>query len=340
MNSATLTNSGERTAADARKRVLPPPITGQELILIGVIVALWAILALATPGFLTPYSIQNMLWRLAPIGIMAIGMTIILVTAGIDISIAAILMVCAVVIAKLIAEAGWPFLGALGVSLAIGGVLGSINGWLISYGRVPAIIITFGTANLFQFLGLKIFDSKTVNSLPASRDILGPGDGGRLLGVPIAFIVMVILVVLAWYYLRHFPGGRHFFAIGDDENAAALAGVNVRRRVFLAYALTGVLVGLAAAITVGGGTATLDQSVGRGQELVTIAAVVIGGTSVLGGRGSVLGAVLGALLVQTVATGVTLLGWPSQLSNLFIGVFIVIAVGADLIRERRRKARL
>jgi ribose transport system permease protein len=339
MSSATLTDSGKK-AAKTRERVLPPPITGQELILIGVIVLLWAILALATPGFLTPYSIQNMLWRLAPIGIMAIGMTIILITAGIDISIAAILMVCSVVIAKLIAEAGWPFLGAVAVSLLIGVALGSINGLLISYGRVPAIIITFGTANLFQFLGLKIFDSKTINALPSSRDILGPGDGGRFLGVPIAFILMAVLVAIAWYYLRHFPGGRHFFAIGDDEHAAALAGVNVRRRIFLAYALTGLLVGLAAAITIAGGTSTLDQSVGRGQELVTIAAVVIGGTSVLGGRGSVLGAVLGALLVQTVATGVTLLGWPSQLSNLFIGVFIIIAVGADLIRERRRKARL
>ena len=94
------------------------------------------------------------------------------------------------------------------------------------------------------------------------------------------------------------------------------------------------------AITIAGGTSTLDQSVGKGQELMVIAATVIGGTSVMGGRGSVLGAVLGALLVQTVATGVTQLGWPSQLSNLFVGVFIIIAVGADLIRERRRKARL
>lgn len=332
--------SAAAVAPRRRERVLPPPVTGQETILIGVIVVLWAFLAIATPGFLEPYSIQSMLWRLAPVGIMAVGMTIIMVTAGIDISIAAILMVCAVVVAKLIAEAHWGFGPAILVSLAIGAVLGAINGALISYGRVPAIIITFGTANLFQFIGLNIFNSQTVNGLPSSRDILGPGEGGRFLGVPIAFLVMVVLVALAWYYLRHFPGGRHFYAIGDDETAAGLAGVNVRWRVFLAYLVTGLLVGLAAAITIAGGTSTLDQNVGKGQELVTIAATVIGGTSVVGGRGSVLGAVLGALLVQTVATGVTLLGWPSQLSNLFVGIFIVIAVGADLIRERRRKARL
>ena len=323
-----------------RARVLAPAITGQELILIGVILLVWASLALATPGFLSPYSIQNMLWRLAPVGVMAIGMTMIMVTAGIDISIAATLMVCSVAIAKLIAEEGWPFGLALVVSLVIGGVLGSLNGLLISYGRVPAIIITFGTANLYQFLGLRVFNSSTVNGLPPSRDILGPGPSGRFLEVPIAFIIMVVLVAIAWYYLRHFPGGRHLYAIGDDARAAALAGVNVRRRVFLTYAITGVLVGLAAAMTIAGGTSNLDQNVGKGQELVTIAATVIGGTSVMGGRGSVLGAVLGALLVQTVTTGVTLLGWPSQLSNLFVGIFIVVAVGADLIRERRRKAKL
>lgn len=321
-------------------RVLPPPVTGQEYILIAVIAVLWALLAAFTPGFLDPYSIQSLLWRLAPIGIMAIGMTIIIVTAGIDISIAAILMVCSVTLGKLIAEAGWNFWLALAVSMVLGAVLGCVNGALISYGRVPAIIITFGTANLFQFVGLKIFNSKTVNGLPNSRNILGPGPDGRFLGIPIAFLIMVALVAIVWVYLRHWPGGRHFYAIGDDEHAAGLAGVNVRWRLFIAYAFMGLLVGLAAGITIAGGTSTLDQNVGKGQELMVIAATVIGGTSIMGGRGSVFGAILGALLVQTVATGVTLLGWPSQLSNLFVGVFIIIAVGADLIRERRRKARL
>ncbi len=330
-----------KPAAEKRGgRVLPPPVTGQEYILIAVIAVLWALLAAFTPGFLDPYSIQSLLWRLAPIGIMAIGMTIIIVTAGIDISIAAILMVCSVTLGKLIAEAGWNFWLALAVSMVLGALLGCVNGALISYGRVPAIIITFGTANLFQFVGLKIFNSKTVNGLPNSRNILGPGPDGRFLGIPIAFLIMVVLVAIVWVYLRHWPGGRHFYAIGDDEHAAGLAGVNVRWRLFIAYAFMGLLVGLAAGITIAGGTSTLDQNVGKGQELMVIAATVIGGTSIMGGRGSVFGAILGALLVQTVATGVTLLGWPSQLSNLFVGVFIIIAVGADLIRERRRKARL
>jgi len=322
-----------------RTRVLPPPVTGQELVLIAVIALLWVLLTIFTPAFLSPNSMQQLLWRLAPVGIMGIGMCMIIITAGIDISIAATLMVCSVTMAKLLVDADMPFVLALLVSMLVGVAMGSINGLLISYGRVAAIIITFGTANLFQFLGLLIFNSKTVNGLPNSRDILGPGVTGQSFGIPHAFMIMVVLMGIAWYYMRHFPGGRHFYAIGTDERAAALAGVNVRRRVFLAYSITGLLVGLAAAITIAGGTTTLDQNVGRGQELVVIAAVVIGGTSIMGGRGSVFGAVLGALLVQTVSTGVTQLGWPSQLSNLFVGIFIIIAVGVDLLRERNRRRR-
>lgn len=321
-------------------RVLPPPVTGQEIVLFAVIAALWVLLTLFTPAFLSAGSIQSLLVRLAPVGIMAIGMTFIIVTAGIDISIAATLMVCAVVTAKLLALAGASAPVAIVVAIALGTILGTINGLLIAYGRVPAIIITFGTANIFQFVGFRIFDSQTVNGIPSTLGFLGRGEAGRSFGVPHAFVLMVVLVALAWVYLRHFPGGRQLFAIGDAEQAAELAGVHVRHRILFAYAVTGALVGLAACITIAGGTSTLDQSVGRGQELATIAAVVIGGTSVMGGRGSVLGSVLGALLVQTVATGVTQLGWPTQLANLFVGLFIVIAIGTDLLRQRYEERRI
>ena len=327
------------TAAPARRteRVIAPPVTGQEVVLVGVIAVTWLLLGLLTPAFLTSESIQPLLVRLAPIGVMAVGMTFIIITGGIDISVAATLMVCTVVTAKLLVTTGMAFLPALVISLVLGGILGAVNGLLIAYGRVPAIIITFGTANVFQFIGLRIFNSQTVNGIPPTFSFFGRGEAGRTLGVPHSFVIMVLIVAAAWWYLRHFAGGRHLFAIGGDPHAAELAGVNVRRRTFLTYTVTGVLVGLAACFTLAGGTSSLDQNVGRGQELAVIAAVVIGGTSIMGGRGSVLGSVLGALLVQTVASGVTQMGWPTQLSNLFVGLFIIIAVGADLIRERRRR---
>lgn len=327
----------DKPSLKKRNRALPPLITGQEIVLIVIIALLWVILALSNPGFLDPFSIQSMLWRLAPVGIIAVGMTIVIVTGGIDISVAAILMVCAATIAKMTAEMGISFWVAVLVSLVLGTFMGAMNGLLISYGQVPAMLITFGTANVFKFVGYRIFDSNVITGLPNDRTILGPGEEGQILGVPIAFIILLVVLGVAWYYLRHFPGGRHFYAIGDDPEAAALAGINVKHRVFIAYVITGFLVGLAAAITIGGGTANLDQTVGKGQELIVIAATVIGGTSILGGRGSVFGSVLGALLVQTVAMGVTQLRLPSQLSDLFVGIFILIAVGVDIIRRRNRK---
>jgi ribose transport system permease protein len=220
----------------------------------------------------------------------------------------------------------------------VGGLLGLLNGVLIAYGRVHAIIITFGTANIFLWISLKIFNSTTVNNIPDTLAPLGNGAAGRTFGIPNSFLITVVLAAIAWFYLRHTAGGRHFFAIGGDQLAAQLAGVKVQQRILAAYLLTGLLVGLASTFVVAQGS-NLGQNVGNGKELAVIAAVVIGGTSITGGRGSVLGTVLGALLVQTVASGVTQLGWRSELSDLFVGVAIIIAVGADLIRERARTKR-
>jgi ribose transport system permease protein len=322
-----------------RQRVLAAPVTGQELVLVGVIVLLWIVLAVTTPAFMSAGSIQPLLGAVAPIALIGIGMTVVIITGGIDVSVGAAIAVCSVIVAKLVlVQAGLGLLAALVTGVVVGGLLGLLNGVLIAYGRVHAIIITFGTANLFQWLSLRLFNSSTVNNIPDTLVSLGNEAAGRTLGVPNSFLITVVLVAVAWLYLRHTAGGRHFYAIGGDQLAAQLAGVKVRRRVLLAYLLTGLLVGLASCIVVAQGS-NLGQNVGNGKELAVIAAVVIGGTSITGGRGSVLGTVLGALLVQTVASGVTQLGWRSELSDLFVGVAIIIAVGADLIRERVRRQR-
>ncbi|GAA4945836.1 ABC transporter permease [Actinoplanes utahensis] len=325
--------------ARIRKRVLPSPVTGQEVVLAGVIAALWAALAVGTPAFLTAGSVQPLLVATAPVALVGVGMTIVIITGGIDVSVGGAIMVCSVLTAKALVGADVGLGAAVLLSVAAGGVLGLVNGVLIAYGRVHAIIITFGTANLFMFLGLRIFGSGTVNGIPGTLAFFGRGPDGRTLGIPHAFLITLLITAAAWWWLRHTAGGRHFFAIGGDAQAARLAGVRVQRRVLLAYVLTGLLVGLASCFVIAQGTSTLDQSVGSGKELAVIAAVVIGGTSIMGGRGSVLGTLLGALLVQTVVSGVTQLGWRSQLSDLFVGIFIIVAVGADLLRARARRNR-
>ena len=327
----------QRPTAVSLKRILPSVITGQEIVLVAVIAVLWVLLGIFTPSFLSPGSIGPLLVAVAPVALIGIGMTLIIITGGIDVSVAGMTMVCAVVTARLLVSFDIPLVAGVLVSMAVGAVLGSVNGFLVAYARVHPIIITFGTWNLFLFIGYRVFDSSTVNGIPPTFDVFGKGAAGTTLGVPNAFAIVVVLFIVAWWFLRYTRAGRNLYAIGGNAEAARLTGIAVQPRLVWVYAVTGLLVGLAACIIVASGTSSLDQSVGNGKELEVIAAVVIGGTSIMGGRGSVVGTLLGALLVQTVSVGVTQLGWPSQLSKLFVGAFIIIAVGTDLVRERARR---
>src|SRR5699024_11205803 len=262
------------------------------------------------------------------------GMTIVIIAAGIDISVAAMLLVCAVVMGKLMVDLSWPVPVALLAGITLGGLCGLFNGLLVAVGRVHPIIITFGTSNIFMFLGWRIFDSEVVDGIPTTIGVLGRGGDGRTFGVPHSFLIMLVLAAIAWWYLRYTVGGRHFYAIGNDQNAARLVGIRVQKRIVIPYIVTGLLVGFAALVVMANGTQTLAQSVGRGMELQAIAAVVIGGTSIVGGRGSVLGTVLGAMLVRTGRSGVIQLGWAPQLDNFVVGIAIIIAVGVDLLQQR------
>lgn len=320
-------------------RILPPVVTGQEIVLLVVIAVLWVLLGIATPSFLTPGSIGPLLVQVAPIALIGVGMTFVIITAGIDVSVAATIMVSAVVTARALVTFDVPLVAAVALAMGVGLALGLVNGVLIAYGKVHAIIITFGTANLFQFIGLRVFDSSTVNGIPSTLDVFGRGAAGQTLGVPHSFAIALVVVAAGWWFLRYARAGRNLYAIGGNASAARLAGIEVQPRLVWVYALTGALAGLAACMTIATGTSTLDQSVGAGRELAVIAAVVIGGTSIMGGRGSVIGTLLGALLVQTVTSGVTQLGWPSQLALLFVGICILVAVGTDLVRERARRKR-
>ncbi|WP_336646568.1 ABC transporter permease [Microbacterium sp. USHLN186] len=319
------------------RRILPPVISGQEVVLIGVIAVLWVLLGVFTPSFLSPGSVGPLLVAVAPVALIGIGMTFIIITGGIDVSVAGMTMVCAVVTARLLVSFDIPLILAVLVSMAVGALLGSVNGFLVAYARVHPIIITFGTWNLFLFIGYRVFDSSTVNGIPRTFEVFGKGAAGTTLGVPHAFAIVVVLFAVAWWFLRYTRAGRNLYAIGGNAEAARLTGISVQPRLVWVYAITGLLVGLAACIIIASGTSSLDQSVGNGKELEVIAAVVIGGTSIMGGRGSVVGTLLGALLVQTVSVGVIQLGWPSQLSRLFVGAFIIIAVGTDIVRERARR---
>jgi ribose transport system permease protein len=321
-----------------RARSASRPIEGQEIALLAVITVLWLALGFATDTFFTGSNLRAILFNVAPIALIGIGMTAVIVTAGIDVSVGSAVAVVMVVVAKLIRDVGLPAPAAVGVALALGALLGLVNGGLVAFGRIHPIIVTFATLNIFRFVALRIFDNRQVTGMPDTLAFAGGGAAGRIAGLPNAWLAAVVLAAAMWWYMRAWPTGRHLYAIGGDVLAARLAGVRVRRRQIFAYVLTGALVGLAGCVLIGSG-GLVSQNAGEGLELQAIAAVVIGGTSIVGGRGSVLGTMLGALLVGTVTSAVTLLGWRSELTTLFVGIFILVAVGVDLVRARRREAR-
>jgi ribose transport system permease protein len=327
---------GVARRALAARQVSERGVEGAEVVLLGALALLWLVLGIGTDTFFAASNLQNILATVAPVTIIGVGMTAVIVTAGIDVSVGSALAVVLVVVAKLVRDSGLGLVPAVLVGLVVGGVLGVVNGVLVACGRVHPIIITFGTLNIFRFVALQAFDGKEIAGVPGTLGFLGGGAEGRSFGVPHSWLLAVLLAAGIWFYMRHAPTGRHLYAIGGNAPAARLAGVRVTRRLVSVYSITGVLVGLAACCVIGGG-GLVAQSAGTGLELQVIAAVVIGGTSILGGRGSVLGTVLGALLVGTVTSAVTLLGWRSELTTLFIGLFILLAVGADLLRERRRR---
>jgi ribose transport system permease protein len=332
-------------ATDQLQRPAPPPIRREsrvsrilranEMTLAGVLVVAWIVLSALYPEFRTLGNLQNVLAGVAMVAIVGVGMTMIILTGGIDVSVGSALAVCAVIVAKQ-AQAGASIPLLILIALLCGLALGALNGLAIAYGGVAPIITTFATLNLFRFVALEIFDDKQLNGVPGTLRWFS--SLGRTAGIPNAWWLAMAFTILAWWYLRHYASGRHLFAIGSNRETARYAGIRVARREFSTYVITGLLVGMAAVVAVGNG-GVIQPNVGTGFELQVIAAVVIGGTSILGGRGSVVATLLGAALVGTVRSALVVSGSEALLADFFLGIFILAAVGIDLFRQRREARR-
>ena len=200
-------------AAPPRRRPVARAVEGQELALLLVLAVLWVLLSASTDTFLTSSNLSNLLYSVAPIAVIGIGMTAVIVTGGIDVSVGSSVAVVMVVVAKAIRDSGLPFLPALLLGLAIGLVLGVLNGVLVAYGGIHPIIVTFGTLNLFRFLALRLFENKQVTGVPDTFALLGGGEGGETLGVPNAWVLAMVLAALVWCYMRYWATGRHWYAL-------------------------------------------------------------------------------------------------------------------------------
>ena len=303
------------------------------LTLLGPFIALlvvYGIFGMMNSKMFTEDVMLNILTQTVIVGTAAIGMTLIIIAGGIDLSVGSIIALCGVVAATLVTwhlSAPVIFIA----TIAFGALCGLINGGLTVGLRLLPFIITLGTMQVFRGAGKVATNGSPVN-LPFHVTAYKPWMGGA--GIPLGVWLMVVLVVLFGLLLRYTRFGRHIFAVGSNENTATLCGVNVGKVKLLVYTISGALAGLAGMMIMSKSSQG-DPTTAMGMELDIIAAVVIGGASLSGGEGTVLGAVIGALLMTTIRTGCVLNGIPTPWTEVISGAIIVIAVIIDRLRHRK-----
>jgi ribose/xylose/arabinose/galactoside ABC-type transport system permease subunit len=287
-----------------------------------------AALSIAAPGFLKLQNLLNIVRQTSIYGIMAVGMTFVILTAGIDLSVGSLLALAGVFCATF-AHRGWPLWQVLAATLAVGAGAGLVNGLFITKGRITPFVVTLGMMSVARGLAHIYTGAQPISGFGSQFRFFGTGE---LLTVPLPVIVFLGTVLLAAWVLRHTRLGRYMYAIGGNEEAARLSGIHVDFYKTAAYVVSGLTCGLSAAVLTSRLNAA-ESIAGQGYELDVIAAVVIGGTSLMGGRGGVWGTLLGALLIGTINNGMNLLTISSYNQLVVKGVIIVAAVLLDRVRQ-------
>lgn len=295
-----------------------------------VLIALVVVMSIVSPVFLSVSNMFNILLATTTVGILAIGATFVISAAGIDLSLGSVLGLASVTGAAFSAYLGlpWPFV-ILGC-LAAGAAAGLANGLTVAIARVPAFIVTLGMMGIARGLALIISNGQGIYGMPSEILFLGQA---RPLGVPTPIYILVLTAIVAHFILAHTRFGHHTLALGDNEAAARATGINVRRLRILLYTLSGLMAGLAGLVFTAR-VNTGDPTAGLTYELLAVTAAIIGGTNLFGGRGSILGTMVGALIMGVVQNGLNLLAVQSYWQQMAIGTVLVAAVWLDQIRAR------
>ncbi|MCJ7995008.1 ABC transporter permease [Rhizobium cremeum] len=300
-----------------------------------VLIASIVIFGLAIGGkFFSSYTLTLILQQIAVVGILGAAQTLVILTAGIDLSIGVVMVISAVVMGNCALHYGIPSPIAVIVGLAVGTLCGLLNGFLVAKIKLPPFIVTLGTWNIVMATNFIYSANETLRD--ADIEAIAPflqifGESFRIgkavftLGV----LFMVLLVFVLWYALNHTAWGRHLYAVGDDPEAAQLAGIRSDRVLLGTYALAGFIAALAAWVSIGRNGSISPSAAVTDYNLQAITAAVIGGISLFGGRGSILGTLFGALIVGVVSMGLNMLGADPQWKVLLTGVLIISAVAVD-----------
>lgn len=296
-----------------------------------VLLALGAIMSVLSPYFLSVSNFMNILLATATIGVLAIAATFVLGSGGLDLSLGSVMGLAGVVGAWVAVKAGLPTGIAVLATLGAGAAAGFVNGLIITRAFVPAFIVTLGMLGIARGLALVITNGAAIYGLPSAMVYLGQG---RPLGIPMPVFIFIGTAIVMHILLAYTRYGRHTLAIGDSENAARTAGINVHRHRLSLYTLSGALAGLAGLIFATRVNAG-DPTAGITYELTAITAAIIGGTNLFGGRASILGTMVGALIMGVLQNGLNLLAVQNYYQQMAIGSVLILAVFIDQWQVRK-----
>ena len=300
---------------------------------LGIVIALLALcldLAIATPVFLTPSNFLNVFQQISINFVVAVGMTFVIISGGIDLSVGSNIALSGLLMGILMKNYNVPVFVTILVCILFSGFVGLVNGMLISFLNLPPFIATLGTMSIVRGGAYTVTAGQPIYTFPAGFTAVS----GRVGGIPLwSTLIMLVVIVLGWYILRYTRIGRFTYAVGGNESCARLSGINLRKVKCFVYVVSGLCCGAAALLL----SSRLDSALptnADGQEMDAIAAVVIGGTSMSGGEGSMIGTLIGILIIGIIANGLNLLGVAQGPQKMVKGMIIVVAVIIDVIRRK------
>jgi rhamnose transport system permease protein len=311
----------------------------RELPVIVALIVLVAGTAIINPRFLTPQSVKDLLLNATILMILAAGQALVIITRNVDLSVGSILGLSGFLTGTLFAVApGIPIPVVFLAGIAAGALLGAVNGLLVSAARVPALVITLGTLYIFRGINNAWAGGKEYFSGDRPK-AFGDLSVNTILGFPIITLIALVVIAVLAVYLGFFRSGRDSYAIGSDPDAALLFGIPVRRRIFLAFVVNGLLAGLAG-VLYASRFSSVGATTGTGMELDVVAAAVVGGVAIFGGSGTVVGAAIGALLLTTITSSLTAVRVDKFWQQAVVGVLILAAIIVDRVAHLRAAKRI
>ncbi|MER8844554.1 MULTISPECIES: ABC transporter permease [Mesorhizobium] len=325
-----------RHIPDRLDKPLSSAIFSWEALLVVVAIAIFAINSFASPYFLDPYSLSDLTFNFTEKGLIAFAMALLIISGEIDLSVAAIIALASTMMGMAVqAGAGTPGLVLIGVVVGLG--CGAFNGLLVTRLGLPSIVVTIGTMSLFRGIAFIILGDQAYKGYPESFAFFGQGYVWWV--VSFELVLFLIASVVYWFLLHRTNFGRRVFAIGNNPVAAQFSGVRVGRIKFILFCLTGLMSGIAS-VLITSRLGSTRPSIAQGYELEVITMVVLGGVSILGGAGSIVGVVLAALIMGLVTFGLGLLNVPGIVMSIFIGLLLIIVIALPIVWRRMRGGRL